>query len=96
SSEYRTLWEHLVRTGAAPSRDRFGSGPRSVQKVLELTHVERVLLPDLEGGYRVGRKALLELRGAGCSAIPDCDALQLLCDQQLGLNEVFLYHGCRA
>lgn len=39
---------------------------------------------------------LLELRGASCAGIPDCSALQLPEDQQVGLNEVFLYHGCRS
>ena len=97
SSEFRRLSEHVVKTGAIPSRDRFGSGERAVQKALRVVRIERVLISDAETKYRDQRMKMFEHRGAFQSELQDCCALRpdLSYDLDIGLHELLLYHGCR-
>ena len=95
SSEFRRLSEHMVRTGAVPSRDRFGSSERAVQKALRVVRIERVLISDAETKYRDQRMKMFEHRGAFQSDLQDCCALRPAYDLDIGLHELLLYHGCR-
>ena len=98
SSEFRQLSEHLKRTGAVLSRDRLGSGERTVQKALGVVRIERILMLDAEGKYRNQRMKMFETRGASRCELHDCVALRpdLGHDLDLGFDEFLLYHGCRA
>ena len=98
SREFRQLSEHVARTGAVLSRDRFGSGQRTVQKALQVVRVERILIPEAEREYREHRMKIFEQRGASRCALQDCCALRpdLGNDLDLGIDEFLLYHGCRA
>ena len=78
SSEHRCIAEHFVRTGAAPSRGRFGSSERNVQKSFSVLRLERLSLPNLESGYRACARAIFSKRGMGCDPLPpDCCALRI-------------------
>ena len=98
SSEFRRLSEHVVRTGAAPSRDRFGSSERTVQKALQVFRIERILMSDAETKYREQRMNMFLDRGASRCELQDCCALRpdSFHDLDIGLDELLLYHGCRA
>lgn len=94
SGEYRSLAEHFLRSGAALSRHRLSTEKRVVRKSLEILRLDRLLLPALMVKYRARLREIMLLRGACCDTVPDCSALRS--KDTMGLNEVFLYHGCRA